>query len=143
MTRGQVPYLTQVRNLVQVPSAPLRVLRLFFPIVRLQYPFVTLRGHILEARLKDRCLLFRQDRPLEHLLQNLVAPNAAMVRRVGLRTGRNGRLKSGRLSGACCPDGTWRIEPAELHEYFAIPVARAASCNVISVCAFMCAAMCS
>ena len=71
MTRGQVRHLRQVRKLAQVPSAPLH---LFLPIVRLQYPFVALRGHILEARLKDRCLLFRQNRPLEHLLQNLVAP---------------------------------------------------------------------
>jgi len=107
------------------PSAPLRVLLLFLPIVRLQYPFVALRGHILEARpkdrcdilearLKDRCLLFRQNRPLEHLLQNLAAPHAAMVQRIDLRTGCNGRLKSGRLSGARCPDGTWHVEPAEL-----------------------------
>ena len=27
-------------------------------------------------------------------------------------------LKSGRLSGARCPDGTWRIEPAELFRTF-------------------------
>jgi len=119
------------------PSAPLRVLLLFLPIVRLQYPFVALRGHILEARpkdrcdilearLKDRCLLFRQNRPLEYLLQNLVDPLAGhqlqnlidplagTVQRIGLRSGCNGRLKSGRLSGTRWRDGTWRIEPAEL-----------------------------
>jgi len=123
MTRGQVRHLTQMRNLALVPSAPLR---LFLPIIRLQYPFVTLRGHILEGRLKDRSLLFRQNRPLEHLLQNLVDPLrghqlqslvhplAGMVQRIGLRSGCNGRLKPGRLSGARCPDGTWRIKPAEL-----------------------------
>jgi len=107
------------------PSAPLRVLLLFLPIVRLQYPFVALRGHILEARpkdrcdilearLKDRCLLFRQNRPLEYLLQNLIDPLAGTVQRIGLRSGCNGRLKSGRLSGTRWRDGTWRIEPAEL-----------------------------
>ena len=107
------------------PSAPLRVLLLFLPIVRLQYPFVALRGHILEARpkdrcdilearLKDRCLLFRQNRPLEYLLQTLVDPLAGMVQRIGFLSSHNGRLKSGRLSCARCPIGTWRIEPAEL-----------------------------
>ena len=111
MTRGQVRHLTQMRNLALVPSAPLR---LFLPIIRLQYPFVTLRGHILEARLKDRCLLFRQNRPLQHLLQSLVHPLAGMVQRIGFLSSHNGRLKSDRLSCARCPIGTWRIEPAKL-----------------------------
>ena len=93
------------------------MLRLFLPIVCLQHPFVALCGHVLETRLKERCLLFRQNRPLEHLLQNLVAPHAAMFQRIGLRTGCNGRLISGHLCGARCPDGTWRIEPAELEVF--------------------------
>jgi len=111
MTRGQVRHLTQMRNLAQVPSTPLR---LFLPIIRLQDPFVALRGHILEARLKDRCLLFRQNRPLQHLLQSLVHPLAGMVQRIGFLSSHNGRLKSDRLSCARCPIGTWRIEPAKL-----------------------------
>jgi len=52
---------------------------------------VALRDHVLEARLQERCLLFRQNRPLKHLLKNLVAPHTATFQRIGLRTGCNGR----------------------------------------------------
>src|SRR6516165_11689591 len=91
------------------------MLRLFLPIVRLQYPFVALRGHVLETRLKERCLLFRQNRALEYLLQILVAAHTVMFQRIGLRIGCNGRLNFGRLCGARYLDGRRRIEPAELH----------------------------
>ena len=43
----------------------------------------------------------------------------AMFQRIGLRAGYNGPLKSGRLSGARCPLGAGRIEPAELHSILA------------------------